>query len=93
MNYEQEADKLVEMFTKIIWDSGNTVSRPMILDVCMAHCKQVIGVLELSSVGACIASQQHHYQTCRGLPFVAAFTRYSLIVNSQLKLYSYVRTK
>ena len=71
MNYEQEADKLGEMFTKIIWDSGNTVSRPMILDVCMAHCKQVIGVLELSSVGACIASQQHHYQTVRVLAMPA----------------------
>jgi hypothetical protein len=34
------------MFTKIIWESGNTVSKPMIIDVCIAHCKLVIEELE-----------------------------------------------
>ena len=42
---KQAADELVEMFTKIIWESGNTVSKPMIIDVCIAHCKLVIEVL------------------------------------------------
>jgi hypothetical protein len=48
---KQAADELVEMFTKIIWESGNTVSKPMIIDVCIAHCKLVIEVLELSTPG------------------------------------------
>jgi hypothetical protein len=43
---KQAADELVGMFTKIIWESGNTVSKPMIIDVCIAHCKLVIEVLE-----------------------------------------------
>ena len=45
---KQAADEMVDMFTKIIWESGNTVSKPMIIDVCIAHCKRVIEVLEKS---------------------------------------------
>ena len=43
---KQAADEMVDMFTKIIWESGNTVSKPMIIDVCIAHCKRVIEELE-----------------------------------------------
>lgn len=48
---KKAADEVVEMFTKIIWESGNTVSKPMIVDVCIAHCKRVIEVMELSTPG------------------------------------------
>jgi hypothetical protein len=44
---KKAADEMVDMFTKIIWESGNTVSKPMIIDVCIAHCKRVIEVLEM----------------------------------------------
>lgn len=42
---EQQAQELIEKFTKVIWDSGNSVSKPMIVSVCIIYCNGILEVL------------------------------------------------
>jgi len=77
---KQAADELVEMFTKIIWESGNTVSKPMIIDVCIAHCKRVIEVLE-------------RLDSSRGIPMLIATINNHRLILSELEILAFTITR
>jgi hypothetical protein len=42
MTTEQKAKELVDKFTQTIWESGNTVSNPMILKVCIVCVNEIL---------------------------------------------------
>lgn len=59
---EQEANELVEMLLQTIWDTGNTVSKPMVIDVAILHVERLIEVLGELLKNYLIGKLYHYHQ-------------------------------